>query len=305
MELIEQYKKDRLQLLPCPQVPVEPYAEYPENLDDDLVKGVIETAPPPIRQKLKSNRLHRYCIKMVLNGPEGIGKKTTARAIAQCLNHTCIILKAKRLQMPYQASAMCNLWDTLSPYIEYERNCVLAIDKADELSEMSADALRSFIKDRNHSKVLSFIFLTSKGYFGIPKPLHEFLGSNRCINIPYPAEETRKRIIAYYLRKNNFVANHQDEISQFLLKKTANFSPYDIKSFIDISISYAQKRDEQPVTLRNKDFDRAYIDKWFYDPVCRNRLIKSVVGSLSIGSIGLLGTYGMYRAAYGIIQKYL
>ena len=180
-DFAEKYKKEKLQLFPCKQcTKTHRYFTIPKALPEKLRIQYYDSAIKiPSIEKILPKACADLCNGTLATSLNFNRAKAVIQSIAEMYKSTCMIMQPNAFETPYQSSTADKLYEILEPYRKNKKGCFVIIDSFDDLNNTSADTFRFMIKRTNFQKYISFIFLTSRPFPKIPKPLNGYLLGGR------------------------------------------------------------------------------------------------------------------------------
>lgn len=271
-------------------------------LDQNLVELCYQSAPQAIKDIVFKFQNQKICEPnmpkaVLLYGPEGTGKNTIAKMIAQKANPAMLYhwVHAGALLDTFKNGVEESLRSSIEFAAHINKPCVILIDEVDTLTDShdnekdpnhSITATISYILDKyEHQKNIFFVFATNK-LKKIPSKLRSRL-DDQIVEIPLPDQEERLRAIKYWfgnlsntqyrcgLKHSWLSRKYWGEVLTFhrppfmsmadyqniLAKKTDSFSYRRIQQLFEHARTEAEKRavsqNSLVVTLQPQDFDIA------------------------------------------------
>ncbi len=120
----------------------EDYKDVLENASRNINLLLFRNTPKN-RSKLKGKNVY------IFYGPSGVGKTTTAMAIAYMLNRPILLLKGSNIANTYQNSGAQNITNLLSPLLDSPHDWVIIIDEIDSLVRGSNVKENSNVQESN------------------------------------------------------------------------------------------------------------------------------------------------------------
>ncbi len=276
--------------------------ETSKALDQNMVELCYQAAPQAIKDIVFKFQNQEICEPnmpkaVLLYGPEGTGKNSIAKMIAQKAKPAMLYhwIHAGALLDTFKNGVEESLRNSIEFAEHVNKPCVILIDEVDTLTDShdnekdpnhSITATISYILDKyEHKKNIFFIFATNK-LKKIPSKLRSRL-DDQIVEIPLPNQEERLRAIKYWFG-NLSNTQHRCGLKQpwlsrklwgqvltfhrppfmsmadyqtILAKKTDSFSYRRIQQLFEHARTEAEKRAVSEnclvVTLQPQDFDTA------------------------------------------------